>query len=66
MATQSQVSRQPFSTASGTPRSQAKQKLKMNKIFRDITKVTMAKPKRGELYDHDPMVKMNDYTKNIS
>lgn len=42
----------------------------MNKLFRDIKTEVMARPEKGtkhrEPYDHDPLVTMNDYTKNIS
>ena len=38
--------------------------------MKDIKRETMLQPKKGkkhqEPYDHDDMVMMNDYTKNIS
>ena len=43
---------------------------KLGLTFKDVKKQMLTRPAVGsttdEPYDHDPMVKMNDYTKNIS
>mmetsp|Transcript_6888 Transcript_6888/g.11095 ORF Transcript_6888/g.11095 Transcript_6888/m.11095 type:complete len:80 (-) Transcript_6888:72-311(-) len=41
-----------------------------NGIFSDVKTMTLAKPDPNDVnlaqYDHDPLVRLNDYTKNIS